>query len=103
MKLHTEFGDYNVEAVRGDYGNGNTAITLVDKETGEDVAVLTVNLVELLLPDHAYIDTNNFPEAEQFIKENNLGRPLGKTMASGFCEYPLYQINLDMTKTWEEM
>lgn len=103
MKLQTEYGNYDVEAVRGDYGNGNTAITLVDKETGEDVANLTVNLVELLLPDQAYIDTNNFPEAEQFLKETGLGKPTGNTRQSGFCEYPLYNINLDMTKTWEEM
>lgn len=102
MKLHTEYGDYNVDAYKDNYGNGNTAVLLIDQETGEEVVMMTVNLVELPLPEHAYIDTNNFPEAVEFIKENELGKPLGPTRQSGFCEYPLYELDLDKLKEWED-
>ena len=43
----------------------------------------------------AYIDTNNCPWAESILTENNWGVPTGKQMASGFCIYPLYKLNLE--------
>lgn len=99
MKLHTEYGDYNIALQTSKYDNGNLAVMLIDTETGEDYAVLTVNLGTKLSGENmAYIDTNNFPEAEQFIKENNLGEPTGITRQSGFCEYPLYNLNLEGAK-----
>ena len=41
----------------------------------------------------AYIDTNNCPWAEEFLKDNNLAEDTGTTGLSGFCEYPLYKFN----------
>ena len=38
-----------------------------------------------------YVDTNNMPSAEKFIRENNLGEFTGEVEYSGFCEYPLYK------------
>lgn len=57
-------------------------------------ATMTVNLGKKLADDMAYVDTNNFPEAESFIKKHRLGKPTGKYGYSGFCAYPLYQFDL---------
>ena len=72
--------------------NGNLAILLVC-DTGEPFGNLTVNLGEKLPDDMAYVDTNNLPNAEEFIRENNLGEPVGHLRQSGFCTYPLYKFN----------
>lgn len=40
------------------------------------------------------MDTNNFPEAEEFIRIHELGTFTGTTAYSGFCEYPLYRFDL---------
>ena len=49
---------------------------------------------------HAYLDTNNCPWAEEFIKDNNIAKPVeGVVGYSGFCQYPLYEFNLE--SKWE--
>lgn len=55
---------------------------------------ITVNLSSLKVPDYCgYVDTNNMPNAEQFIKEHDLGVFTGLTKRSGYCEYPLYMFD----------
>lgn len=54
---------------------------------------LTVNLDEVLPPYMAYLDTNNFPQAEELVRKTGLGTPTGQMRASGFCMYPLYSFN----------
>lgn len=95
-QLHTEYADYDKVVIeKSEYPNGNTAIVLIDAEEGEEIAVLTVNLgAKLGSERQAYLDTNNFPEGEQFIKENNFGEMIGVGM-SGFCTYPLYILDLE--------
>lgn len=44
------------------------------------------------------IDTNNCPFVEDFIKEYELGKPAGFSVSSGFCNYPVYQMNIDRLK-----
>ena len=77
--------------------NGNTAISLIclDDNIPSPFATITVNFDEKLEKDMAYIDTNNCPWAESILTENNWGVPTGKQMASGFCIYPLYKLNLE--------
>lgn len=43
----------------------------------------------------AYIDTNNCSWAEDFLVDNDFGLPTGEYKASGFCIYPLYQLDLE--------
>lgn len=74
--------------------NGNLAIVLWCKD-GEPYGNLTTNLDEKLPPDMAYVDTNNMPDAERFIKENDLGEDTGIIAKSGYCSYPLYKFNID--------
>lgn len=85
-----------IEVSRYSYWN-NLALTLYD-EIGEPYAIITKNLEEGLAENQAYLDTNNCSWVEKFIEENNLGKPLGKNFQSGFCTYPLYEINLDEVK-----
>lgn len=95
MKLQTEYQTYdNVAIEKGEYPNGNLALVIGDIDLQEEIANLTVNLDGILMPNQAYVDTNNFPEGEQFIKENGLGEPTGIMGQSGFCEYPLYNFDL---------
>lgn len=91
MKI-TQYGEtYEVTLTKTTYANnGNLAIALTC-DTGEPYGVLTVNLGEKLPADMAYVDTNNMPSAEKFIRENNLGEFTGEVEYSGFCEYPLYK------------
>lgn len=94
MKIKQFGKEYEVTTNRTKYYNGNLAITLTC-DNGEPYGTLTVNLGERLFPDTAYVDTNNMPDAERFIKENGLGEFTGKTKDSGYCTYPLYKFNLD--------
>lgn len=64
-------------------------------ENGEEWDVITVNLGPV--PEGmAYIDTNNNPWAEKFLKKHKIAKPTGVVGHSGFCTYPLYMF--DMTK-----
>lgn len=57
---------------------------------------LTVRIGDKPLPDyHAYVDTNNMPEAPGFISKYGLGKPTGDIARSGFCIYPLYKFDKD--------
>lgn len=83
------------------YFNYNLAIRLWTDD-GEPWCTLTVNLpgAEDLPADYAYVDVNNFPEAEEFIKKYNLGEPTGLTKQSGFVVYPLYKFDLQKLKEY---
>lgn len=64
-------------------------------------ATITVNLNwPVQDQDHAFIDTNNCPWAEEFLCDNGIAEFAGVTGKSGFCTYPLYRFNRDVT--WEE-
>ena len=44
--------------------------------------------------DEAFVDTNNCPWAEDFIREYQLGEFTGRNDESGFCTYPLYKFDI---------
>lgn len=77
--------------------NGNMYIGLGCNEEGylEPFADLTVNLGDTTPNYCAYVDTNNLPDAETFIEDNELGTFTGFVKRSGYCEYPLYMFNPD--------
>ena len=87
--------NYNIKEMNiRSYSNNNTALELVC-EDGTPLAIITVNLGDLLERNMAYIDTNNCPWAENFLVDNDFGLPTGEYKVSGFCIYPLYQLYLE--------
>lgn len=94
-------------------GQEKVAVTVNTYETGKNLYVgllclnengipeepyanLTVNLPGYELgPYEAFIDTNNFPIAEMFLKDNELASYTGYEAASGFCIYPVYSFDRD--------
>ena len=78
--------------------DGSLYIGLLTDDEGylESWADMTV-----CLPDgdadltHVYLDTNNFPEAEDIFDKYDLGRPDGTYGYSGFCAYPRYEVNME--------
>ena len=75
------------------YMDKNFAIALDCDESGYET--LTVNLSVPLGLYQAFVDTNNMHDAEQFIKDNNLGEKIGE-LGAGWYVYPLYQFNKDV-------
>lgn len=89
---------YKVYPVVEKYRNGRLAIELIDPKEGP-FADLTVNLVNEPCPKNcAYLDTNNFPQGEDFVKKNKLGKFTGMYGMSGYCTYPLYEFDMDALK-----
>lgn len=92
-QVTTPFGVYECTIELTKYANNNNlAVRLNTPE--EPFASLTVNLGEILPEDEAYIDTNNNPWAEDFLKEYNLGEYMNRDGKSGYCTYPLYKIDI---------
>lgn len=61
---------------------------------GEPYADLTVCL-DFLMPNFAFVDVNNFPDAEELIGRYKLGKPTGTKRKSGYVEYPLYEFDIE--------
>ena len=51
----------------------------------------------------AFVDTNNSPWLEEFLKKNKIANPLGFNMHSGFCKYPAYRFDLKKLHTLKEI
>lgn len=77
----------------------NGTLAVFATEGDEEFATLTVNIPESGLfcyENTAFIDTNNCPWAEKFLKENKIAKPTGHYGHSGWCSYPLYEFNLSL-------
>lgn len=74
--------------------NNNIYVALVSDEHGQQelFADITVNLSGLT-EYCGYIDTNNSPQLEKFVEENEIGEIVGVGRPSGFCTYPLCIFN----------
>ena len=46
------------------------------------------------IPDQAFIDINNNPEAMEFLIRNSLAEDTGYRRKSGWVEYPMAKLNL---------
>ena len=84
--------------------NGNLYIELYCDTNYEDhempyyepYASLTVNL-KSLKPTQIAVDTNNFPDALDFISQNNIWEVISYE-GSGFVIYPIVQLNDEFVK-----
>ena len=83
--------------VTGFYPNGWPVLSLESPDNGELYTVLTVNLEDspaFGIPDQAFIDINNNPEAMDFLIRYNLAEDTGYRRRSGWVEYPMVKLNL---------
>lgn len=91
-------GEVTLELKINSYMNNNRmyiGLVQVDEGVPEHFADLTVN-INAPCPDYCgYVDTNNCPDLEEFIKKHNLGEFTGIVGSSGFCNYPLYMFHVD--------
>lgn len=92
----SKFYNYNGHRVRleqNTYANNGTLAVCMVSPDGELIDVITVNLNDRMQSDSmAYLDTNNNPKIENFIKRHHLGLPMNYSQRSGFCSYPLYTL-----------
>lgn len=93
---------WRVELRKTEYMMGGLAIEMITDE-GEPFATLTVNLPGYTEEREAFIDTNNCPWAEDFLRENGIASDRHVTMRSGFCEYPLYRFYKKVIDGMEEL
>lgn len=78
--------------------NNNIALALVT-DNGEPYAMLTVNINDL--PEGlACIDTNNFADGLVLIEQYGLGTITDGLCFSGFCAYPIVELNMDNIKQY---
>lgn len=88
--------EYEVTLHKTSYLYGGGLSIIMNCEEGP-YASLTVNIPGVTLDENeVVIDINNLPEAEDFIRNNNLGRFTGRYVVSGYCEYPIYKMNEDI-------
>ena len=91
------YNGYEVNLIIANYtANGNIAL-LLETPDGNPFGKLTTNIGELPY-GYAYIDTNNMPDADEFILNYKLGTFLKAYKQSGFCSYPLYKIDVKRCK-----
>lgn len=97
--LKTDYGQERVFLYVAHYRDNNSLAVEAVCTNGEPYATITVNLpapASFLADAHrAYVDTNNCPWAPAFLEENGLASPEDIVGRSGYCEYPLYNFNLD--------
>ena len=82
--------------------NGQIAILLYEKETGEYYSDLSVFVEPFENKLKMAVDTNNFPYWEEFIQKYNLWT-LVDYVHSWFCSYPVYEMDIDELKEWDEL
>lgn len=91
------YQDLHLSVVPEMYYNGWLALCLKEPETDELYTVLTVNLENdhaFALPDRAFIDINNNPDAMEFLLSNRLAEDTGYRRWSGWVSYPMVTLNL---------
>ena len=96
MKKKTyKYNGKTVSLKASQYQHGGTLAVVMETEDGESY-VITTNLRSPFQSESmAFLDTNNYPKIESFIKKNNLGLPMGVNEGSGFCTYPLYTLFIE--------
>ncbi len=88
-------GDVDIEFSINNYVyGGSCSIALISD--GEPYANMTVNLENAHIPETwAFLDTNNLPGIDKFVEDYDLGKFTGLVKRSGYCEYPLYELNMN--------
>ena len=105
MTVKTEYGTYkDCVLALGDYLADNALSISIWNATDGAIATITKCLdVHDIAENESFVDTNNCPWAEDFIKEYHLGEFAGIYGMNGYCTYPLYRFNADELKKYEDI
>lgn len=100
-KLSVWGQEFSLRLFKTSYSYGENLAIVAHTTDGAPFATLTVNLMSPeQSKERAYVDTNNCPWIEEFIVQNNLGKPVpGYYQVSGYCIYPLYEFDLSKLST----
>lgn len=80
--------------------NDQLAILLYDKKTGEYYSDLSVFIDPFENKSWMAVDTNNLPNAEEFIQKYKLWH-LVSYVFSWFCSYPVYEMDMNKLKNYK--
>lgn len=96
-----DWNNIEILLVVEEYTNNNQlAILLYEKETWEYYTDLSVFVEEFSDKSYMAVDINNFPDAENIIKEHNLWQ-LVDYVHSWFVTYPVYEMDLDRLSQYD--
>lgn len=99
------FNGYECELQFAKYGNGNTAIQLIDKEDGSPVAVATVNGEDI--PPSGVVGIKNWSEnfgmVNALIKANVIEPELQFMEPTGFVAIEYYKLTKPAMKELEKL
>jgi hypothetical protein len=85
--------------VINDYmADDSLCIDIYNNEDGCIARITTCLCNHDLSDNQAYVDLNNCPWAADLIERLNLGTYSGITHGSGYCEYPIYNFNIEELK-----
>lgn len=94
-----KYKQWECELQIGYYGNGNTAIQILDKEDYGLITTATVNLGDKLPENQAYI--KDYSENEgmlEFLKKTGIVNKVIGYKSSGYIIAPLCELNMDVIK-----
>lgn len=77
--------------------NGTLAVIMDEAESGDEYAVMTVNLCSHMQDGGrlAFVDTNNIEGIDKWLVGQGLATHAGVLAPSGFCTYPLMSFNTE--------
>lgn len=77
--------------------NGTLAVIMDEVESGDEYAVMTVNLCSPMQDGNrlAFVDTNNIEGIDKWLVGQGLATHAGVLASSGFCTYPLMSFNTE--------
>lgn len=104
FEVETMFSHYgHCTLSQSEYTNNGHIALSIWCEDGP-FADLTVNLdtTKKYPKNYGYVDTNNLPISMALIKRLGIGTWTGITDYSGWCEYPLYEFDLEKIKEYTE-
>ena len=105
LEVKTEYSVYrNCYLMVARYQADNSrAIEVRNNEDGP-IARITVCIPgNSMAEDEVVLDTNNCPWAIDFIKKYELGTETGRTVRSGYCEYPVVKIDIKKIEEYLEV
>ena len=100
MVYETPYAKYSDVVIEiNNYRDNNSLALSIFSPTEGPITRLTVNIdFDGATETRAFVDTNNSPEAIDFIEKYKIGEFTGIKGFSGYCTYPLYEFDLGKIK-----